>query len=392
MPPARGESLALTVVEVTGSPSTCWFHAQLLDGPDIYRASPGSLTHGVQNALSVCQFGVIFMEDGLRPHGFPVNLPVTTLPFEVGALYNRSREIHGVFGGQRQGGISTPKNSSLVIAFTGEAGHSHGYTDEWDDDGVFHYFGEGQSGDMKYTGGNRAIENHVADGKRLLLFQMMGRGKPYRYLGEFVKLDSYAKPNTPATRGPDRTAIVFRLSPVGESKYFTDKRIAEAKPPQLLLADTVAMRIVETRKSQSLFRHRLLGVEKQCRLTGIQDLRFLRASHIKPWAACTTGAERTDGNNGLLLTPQADHLFDRGWITFEDNGRLAVSDELPADVKKRLGIDLRQGKNCGVFNPQQATYLEHHRAFVFGQKFNSSADPVEELFDGLLATAQSGQP
>ena len=48
------------------------------------------------------------------------------LPYEVGALYNRKAEIHGLLDGQRQGGISTPKSHPVVIAFTGEAGAAHG--------------------------------------------------------------------------------------------------------------------------------------------------------------------------------------------------------------------------------------------------------------------------
>ncbi|GMW05571.1 MAG: hypothetical protein AMXMBFR8_03680 [Nevskiales bacterium] len=35
--------------------------------------------------------------------------------------------------------------------------------------------------------------------------------------------------------------------------------------------------------------------------------------------------ERLDGENGLLLTPTIDHLFDRGFISFEGDGRLLVS-------------------------------------------------------------------
>ncbi|QWP79312.1 HNH endonuclease [Lysobacter sp. K5869] len=237
---------------------------------------------------------------------------------------------------------------------------------------------------MKYVAGNRAIENHVADGKRLLLFQMMGRGKPYRYLGEFVKQSSYPKPNSPATRGPARTAIVFRLEPVEQADFFTANRIAEPQAPYQPLANTVTKRVIEVRKSQALFRRRLLGVEKQCRLTGVQDLRFLRASHIKPWAACITGAERTDGHNGVLLTPQADLLFDRGWITFEDKGHLIVTGELPADVKKRLGLDLRSGRNCGTFNKQQMLYLEHHRTHIFGKKYRSEGNSAEELIENSI--------
>jgi 5-methylcytosine-specific restriction protein A len=75
-----------------------------------------------------------------------------------------------------------------------------------------------------------------------------------------------------------------------------------------------------------------VNIEKQCRLTGITDLRFLRASHIKPWSKCADGSERVDGSNGLLLSPHADFLFDRGWITFEDDGALICSDHLPKNV------------------------------------------------------------
>ncbi|MGJ7902129.1 HNH endonuclease [Lysobacter sp. 1R34A] len=308
------------------------------------------------------------------------------LPFEVGALYHRGNEIHGLLGGQRQGGISTPKDQPFIIAFTGEAGKSHGYEDFWDDERVFHYFGEGQSGDMQYTGGNRAIENHVADGKRLLLFQMMGRGKPYRYLGEFVKQSSYLRPNTPDTSGSLRTAIVFRLVPVEDGAFFAGNKVAEPQASYQTLDSTVSSRLVEVRNKQSLFRRRLLGIEKQCRLTGIQDLRFLRASHIKPWAACTSGDERTDAHNGMLLTPQADLLFDRGWITFEGKGALIVTNELPADVIKRLGLNLRQGRNCGLFSEKQATYLDYHRTQVFERRYKRSLDPIDDLMGDLVGS------
>jgi predicted restriction endonuclease len=50
----------------------------------------------------------------------------------------------------------------------------------------------------------------------------------------------------------------------------------------------------------------------------------LRASHCKPWRD-SSNEERLDGENGLLLRPNADHLFDRGFIGFEDNGDVLVS-------------------------------------------------------------------
>lgn len=311
------------------------------------------------------------------------------LPYQVGALYNRRAEIHGLLGGQRQGGISTPKDHPYVIAFTGEAGKAHGYDDDWDDDHVLHYYGEGQSGDMQYTGGNRAIRDHQADGNKLILFQMMGHGKPYRYLGEFLCIGSYAKPDTQATRGPNRIAIVFRLVPVSDSTFLLGKGVQEPNGAELALGSTVKQQVVEVRNKQTLFRRRLLGVEKACRLTGMQDLRFLRASHIKPWALCETGGERTDGHNGVLLTPHADLLFDRGWISFEDSGKLVVAGDLPSDVRKHIGLNLKPGRSCGVFTERQMHYLDFHRDHILEKRYKAAVDPLEDLIADLATTSSS---
>src|ERR1035437_7636430 len=96
--------------------------------------------------------------------------------FIIGQTYNRRRDIHARFGGQRQSGIVTPAKYPAVFIFTGR-GARHGYTDEWSPDSTFRYFGEGQTGDMALTKGNKAIANHAADGKDLLLFDMLGGGR-----------------------------------------------------------------------------------------------------------------------------------------------------------------------------------------------------------------------
>ena len=300
-------------------------------------------------------------------------------PYIVGALYNRLGEIHGVYGGQQRGGISTPAAAPFVFLFTGEAGKEHGYSDFVDDYGIFHYFGEGQRGDMRMAGGNAAIANHIKDGKRLLLFQMMGKGRPCRYLGEHVAIGSYVEPNVPDSEKNLRSAIVFNLQAV----ELPNREGIGDLLPGLDLDSTTVFRTVELRRKQDLFRRRLITVEKECRLTGIRDLRFVRASHIKPWSACTEGTERVDGNNGLLLTPTADHLFDRGWITFEENGRLALAKDLAKDVVGLIGLDLKDGRSCGGFNSTQQRYLDFHRTSVFEKSYTRSKDPYHELFSAI---------
>ena len=306
----------------------------------------------------------------------------TDLPYEVGALYDRRLEIHGRLGGQRQGGISTPADTPFVILFTGEAGTQHGYHDHWeeeDGENILHYYGEGQDGDMQDSRGNRAIREHLQKNRRLLIFQSLGKSRPYRFLGEFRFIHAYEEQGVRNAKGALRKAIVFKLKPVDADFNSFQDSIADTPMPQIDLSVTVTQQIQEIRLKQSLFRRRLLNVEKQCRLTGVADLRFLRASHIKPWAKCSDGTERVDGANGLLLTPHADLLFDRGWITFENDGALVCSAHLPVDVASRIGLNLKSGRRCGNFGDAQSTYLEYHRNAVFEKAFKKVEDPLSEL-------------
>ncbi|KCZ95316.1 hypothetical protein HHI_06584 [Hyphomonas hirschiana VP5] len=107
--------------------------------------------------------------------------------FRIGAHYSRRADIHEVYGGQMQGGISTPADAPFVFIFTGDAGEQHGYRDGWQEDReTFLYTGEGQRGDMTFKRGNRAIQEHATDGKAILLFEALGKGKLYEFMGEFV--------------------------------------------------------------------------------------------------------------------------------------------------------------------------------------------------------------
>lgn len=135
--------------------------------------------------------------------------------FQTGRTYNRRRDIHTHFGGQRQGGISTPKDQSFVILFTGKSGAKHGYSDEWTREGIFRYFGEGQKGPMTLRAGNKAIANHGADGKDLLLFETLGKGY-VRFRGTFA-CAGYEIERAPDSAGSQRDAIVFHLVPADET-------------------------------------------------------------------------------------------------------------------------------------------------------------------------------
>lgn len=129
-------------------------------------------------------------------------------PFTVGTEYRR-RDLHAEHGGQRQGGISTPANSKMVLLFTGEQGNTYGYRDEFTGDGVFHYTGEGQTGDMQMVRGNDAIRHHRANNRNLYLFEYVQAGI-VRYVGEGEYLGHHFVPR-PDRDVAIRSAIVFEL-------------------------------------------------------------------------------------------------------------------------------------------------------------------------------------
>lgn len=131
------------------------------------------------------------------------------------------------------------------------------------------------------------------------------------------------------------------------------------------LNSTEKKQLVKARIGQGIFRRNLFAIEPRCRITGIENPSLLLASHIKPWRSCDTSIERLDGHNGLLLTPDADHLFDLGFISFSSSGNVLISPNLPSDDLARLGIKESCNKNCSLFNDKQAAYLEFHRNEIF---------------------------
>ncbi|WP_029584633.1 HNH endonuclease signature motif containing protein [Bradyrhizobium sp. URHD0069] len=131
--------------------------------------------------------------------------------FERGRVYNRRADIHNRFEGQQQGGIITPKQYPLVLIITGEEGLSHGYADRQRPDGVFEYFGEGQTGNMSLQKGNKAVATHSAEGKSLLLFRKAREGLIFE---DEMVYETHHIERAPDSHGNERDAIVFELRPL----------------------------------------------------------------------------------------------------------------------------------------------------------------------------------
>jgi putative restriction endonuclease len=123
-------------------------------------------------------------------------------------------------------------------------------------------------------------------------------------------------------------------------------------------------RLVVQRIGQDIFRHGLLDFwEGRCAITDLAVPQLLRASHIKPWADCTSDAERLDVFNGILLAPHFDAAFDSGFITVTDDGAVVVAGALDEPARRVLALDTPlRVRGLGVGH---CAYLPWHRERVF---------------------------
>ncbi|MCI6152936.1 MAG: HNH endonuclease [Fusobacterium perfoetens] len=102
-------------------------------------------------------------------------------------------------------------------------------------------------------------------------------------------------------------------------------------------------------------------MSSKCKICGLSNIELLVASHIKPWSK-SIDEEKLDCNNGFLLCPNHDALFDGGFISFDDEGNILISKRLTEEDLKLLHLD----KNIKIdISEKNKKYLEYHREFVF---------------------------
>jgi len=126
---------------------------------------------------------------------------------------------------------------------------------------------------------------------------------------------------------------------------------------------TETERLTVQRIGQDIFRASLMDYwQGRCPLTGIDDAALLRASHIIPWRLCETDAERLNVHNGLLLSALWDAAFDKGLVSFDDDGGAlfspALSDAARGELRWQRPIPL---------GPEHRERLAWHRENLFQQ-------------------------
>lgn len=122
---------------------------------------------------------------------------------------------------------------------------------------------------------------------------------------------------------------------------------------------TEKQNLVKCRIGQGSFREKLIVLWQGCSVTNFKNIDVLIASHIKPWSE-SSNEERLDKFNGFLLTPNLDKLFDKGYISFDDNGKIIISSTLKNF--ELLGISTEMRIPIKV---EHTKYLNYHRNEIF---------------------------
>ncbi len=285
-------------------------------------------------------------------------------PFIPNHLYKRSA-IHDEYGGNRQGGISPSAKSPYIFIFSGKSGALYGYQDGWDNKNIFCYTGEGQLGDMQFIRGNLALREHLNNGKRVFLFENEGKGF-VKFISEmeFHDADYF---ETLDIKREKRQGIKFFLKRKGINipiVYPSTSQTSMVKENETVPYEfdipnvTERSGLVNSRVGQGAYRKRIIHRwEYKCAVTSFNKLEILIASHIVPWSEASD-TERLDVNNGILLSPTYDALFDRHLISFDEKGKIILSDQIEYTAYQKIGIT---GKEQILgFNQYNLQYLTRH--------------------------------
>ena len=139
-----------------------------------------------------------------------------------------------------------------------------------------------------------------------------------------------------------------------------------AKATANMPKSTEVERLVVQRVGQQLFRDALMAFwQGRCCITGLAVPALLRASHIRPWAVCESDEQRLDVFNGLLLAAHWDAAFDAGLVTFDGNGMLLPSPQLPPDALQLLAGATAPAAIRISLHPQHAQFLQWHQEHVY---------------------------
>jgi putative restriction endonuclease len=244
-------------------------------------------------------------------------------------------------------GVVTPAGQNCIVLFVErekEPGRST-YVDFISGDQLFW---EGELG----HGNDARITQAQKNGVEIHLFYRDLHREPFEYKGPVLVTQFELRESAPSR-------FVFRI--IHDLSALDDIQVHSHELSELSFTEREV--VTMARLGQGEFRKRLIEFwTGECAVTGLPFPEAMRASHIKPWRD-SSNKERLNPHNGLLLLPQYDHLFDRGYITFGVSGRIRLSPVLAEYDLNKLGI--REDASLRFVREEHVPYLVFHENTIF---------------------------
>ncbi len=281
-------------------------------------------------------------------------------------------------------GVLTRANSDaqlLLITLEKDKYSTPEYVDHIDGSTVF------------WSGQNRikSTENNLLNGTHdTFIFIQQRRHSPYLYYGRAVPIRMNISkvidvPSHVIFDLPEYANMVEQrnVTTSTSDSYVADIQVEYGvNSPRLTEKEVIA----KIRTAQSDYRNRVLTFwDNKCAVTGVDDTKWLIASHIKPWREATN-EERVDPKNSLLLTPNFDKLFDRGVISFSpSDGRIILPEQLSMRMWSNLNrLNINEDTHLRKVPDGVGEFLEYHKRYVYNFEPTGKLSNEEFLEDVVV--------
>ncbi len=281
-------------------------------------------------------------------------------------------------------GVLTRANSDaqlLLITLEKDKYSTPEYVDHIDGSTVF------------WSGQNRikSTENNLLNGTHdTFIFIQQRRHSPYLYYGRAVpiRMNISKVIDVPSHVIFDLPEYANMIEQRNVTTSTSDSYVADIQveygvnSPRLTEKEVIA----KIRTAQSDYRNRVLTFwDNKCAVTGVDDTKWLIASHIKPWREATN-EERVDPKNSLLLTPNFDKLFDRGVISFSpSDGRIILPEQLSMRMWSNLNrLNINEDTHLRKVPDGVGEFLEYHKRYVYNFEPTGKLSNEEFLEDVVV--------
>ena len=175
---------------------------------------------------------------------------------------------------------------------------------------------------------------------------------------------SFIEKNTRGNYMYSNSLKQYRIFLASNNAIILDNKYEQYIDNENKISETERKAVISARIGQGIFRERLFEkYEGHCIITGTNDKRLLFASHIRPWAV-SSNEQRLSVENGLLLSPLYDKLFDTGLITFSNEGYIICSKELSNKNIDLLKIETNKKYDLKP-SLQLIENLKYHQRVIF---------------------------